>query len=272
MRQAEANAAPAARAAAKVLVRKAAAPATPGTSHTGPRAPGAPKPAVPPLGGHLATSQCPGCVPGCKRPVPLRWLSPAHSLHLPQPGATPQSDAARAAPMPTASPAPSDALKHRHLLPLAEAGQKTPFSTQKAQTRAEKGGSGSTHRCPHQAISRHPVGSEPEEVAEAEVTVVMAIAAVWDGAQCPRPQDAAPEQPQRVSGGGHSQGWGAKAAPWFCGTTTPLGLVPANAGRIFLDPPKIVWECGSPCKPQGWGGRGGWGSLPCGKRSPSGDP
>lgn len=166
MRQAEANAAPAARAAAKVLVRKAAAPA-PGWT----RCPGHPEDIThwpPELSGlrnqpclrSAATSPCPSVPAVSPGPAPL--AEPGDSLHLPQPGAAPRSDAARTAPMLAASPAPSDALKHRHLLLLAEEGVKPPFSTQKVQSREEKGGSGSTHRCPHQAISRHPVGSEPE--------------------------------------------------------------------------------------------------------------
>lgn len=56
----------------------------------------------------------------------------------------------------------------------------------------------------------------------------------------------------------------------------PLGLLPLNAGRVFLNSPEIVWECGSPCKPRGWRKYGAWGALggwrPCGKQKPVGTP
>lgn len=88
-------------------------------------------------------------------------------------------------------------------------------------------------------------------MAEAEVSVVMAIPAIWDGAPCPGAQDTAPGS--RGTAGGPQP----NAAPGPSGDAAPLGILPVNTGRVFLNPPKIVWECGSPCKPQGWGG---WGS------------
>lgn len=164
MRQAEASTAPAAQAPAKLLVRKAAAPAPgwtrcfgrpedglPGRTHTAPpssRGFGQGPPAQNPPCFHSAvTSPCPWHIAEPPAPrrvltaskslVPLPWLRPVHSLHLLQAGAALGSDAACTATLPTACPAPSAAFKYRHLLLLAEAlqGDKTaPFSTQKTRS------------------------------------------------------------------------------------------------------------------------------------------
>lgn len=164
MRQAEASAAPAARAPAKLLVRKAA------TSRGWTRCPGHPEDGPPDAGtpsspcfgqgppgrdlpclGLVATSPCPGTFsspqllavsPASPTLVSLSWLRPAHSSHLRQAGAAPGA-ACPNTPR-TTCPAPSHAIKHRCLLLPAEAfeGEKYPFPTQKTRSQEEKGAQG----------------------------------------------------------------------------------------------------------------------------------
>lgn len=187
MRQAEASAAPAARAPAKLLVRKAATPrgwtrcpghpedGPPGRAHAGtPSSPGfgqgppGPRPAVPRLGGHLAMSRyfrepsAPRRVPSSPNLVPLSCLRPANSSPLRQAGAAP--GAACAIPR-TTCPAPSGAVKHRHLLLPAEAFEAeildTLFPTKRlGPKRKREPGEYSPVPVPiHQPA---PSGSEPE--------------------------------------------------------------------------------------------------------------
>lgn len=122
-----------------------------GTHCPPPPAPGAlgrdPQPKTHHASRSAATSPCPWHIAEPPAPrrvltaskslVPLPWLRPVHSLHLLQAGAALGSDAACAATLPAACPAPSTAFKHRHLLLLAEAlqGDKpAPFSTQKTRS------------------------------------------------------------------------------------------------------------------------------------------
>lgn len=226
----------------------------PPTRHTpAPRNPRDPQPQNPPSLRSATPSPCPG-----PSPSPLRA----------NPGPTAPAEAGALITAPAGSAAallPAQRLQTHSSTDafccrqrLCGGREKNPlFPPKRQDPERGKGSRGSTHRRLHPAMSQHPAGWEPEEVAEAEVRVVMAIAAVWDGAERPGPQDPAPGPAPRGAEGGPGSGLGGESSSGPCGAAAPLGLLPVSAARIFLNPPKIVWECGSPCEPQGWGEWGG---------------
>lgn len=204
-----------------------------------------------------ATSPCPRHFvepPASKNPVPLPWLRPVHSLHIPQAGAAPGSDAASTATLlSTACPAPLSTHTCCWQRLCRDNPHPPPFFHPKdAIPRGERGAWGVLTA----AARTEPSAStqwawSPSRWQRLKSVLSWQSQPFGMGLSTQDCRIRPLGRPQGVSVGDHTQGWGAKAALWPCGAAAPLGLLPVNAGRIFLNPPKIVWECGSPCKPQG---------------------